>query len=226
MGEPISSPESNRSTNDVVLDTGATHHVFCDLSAFVSLSPVQKSIQTASGHHLNVTGIGSVVFRVFDFMGTNKSKVIKVDNVWHVPDCTKNLFSGTQLLTNGFGISSSQMGLSVTSSTGSVTATARPVGGLIVLFQHISIFQVQGFRGFCGCKSIPITSFQRSVLENGPGIQIDNTSSSTNVFRPHRHPMMASEAQTPYLIHTHQKSILIPKLEVSLGCWDTHNFRK
>ncbi|KAI0993753.1 hypothetical protein K3495_g14431 [Podosphaera aphanis] len=151
MGESISPLSSGESSNDVILDTGAIHHVFYNLSAFTSFSPIQKSIQTDSGNCIDVTGIGSVEFKVFDLMGRNNGKVIEIDDVWHVPNCTKNLLSGTQLVNNGFGISSSRMGLSVTSSTGSIIATARPVAGLFCFktSRHLPSMAPDNFIGFC-----------------------------------------------------------------------------
>ncbi|KAI0995141.1 hypothetical protein K3495_g13040 [Podosphaera aphanis] len=115
---------------DVVLDTGATNHIFHDKSRFLSISPCDKSVLNASGQSIPVSGIGKVQFRVFDFENENSSKVITMENVLFVPSCTKNLVSGIQLLSRGFGIRSMNGGLSILSGTGSIIATARPEGGL------------------------------------------------------------------------------------------------
>ncbi|KAI0995828.1 hypothetical protein K3495_g12351 [Podosphaera aphanis] len=91
---------------DVVLDTGATNHIFHDESRFLSISPCDKSVLNASGQSIPVSGIGKVQFRVFDFESENSSKVITMENVLFVPSCTKNLVSGIQLLSRGFRIRS------------------------------------------------------------------------------------------------------------------------
>ena len=50
------------SDSDIVLDTGATNHIFNDESLFTTLTPSNNSVQTASGVCIPVTGIGSVEF--------------------------------------------------------------------------------------------------------------------------------------------------------------------
>ncbi|KAF5192915.1 hypothetical protein FRX31_017498, partial [Thalictrum thalictroides] len=120
-----------KNDDDVVLDTGATNHIFHDESLFTTLSPSNNSVQTASGVCIPVTGIGSVNFRIFNYNNEFESKVIQVDNVWLVPSCSKNLVSGTQLLSKGFKIISTNSGLGVYSTAGELIATAKPKGGLL-----------------------------------------------------------------------------------------------
>ena len=115
---------------DVVLDTGATNHIFNDRSMFTSMVPCEKNIINASGQLVPVSGIGSAQFQIFDYVNKNSSKIITMENVWYVPSCTKNLVSGVQLFANGFIISSSNGGLSVVTKNGGIIATARPKGGL------------------------------------------------------------------------------------------------
>lgn len=91
---------------DIVLDTGATHHIFHDKSLFTSFSSTDKRVQTASGQLISVLGVGSIEFKVVNNFG-DKFKTICLDNVWYIPSCTKNLISGSQLFSAGFGIHSS-----------------------------------------------------------------------------------------------------------------------
>ena len=119
--------------DDVILDTGATNHVFHDSAKFYSMKKITKSIRTASGDLIPVTGVGCVRFKVFDYLTGEESKVISIEDVWCVPSCTKNLVSGTQLLKKGFKIQSSNGGLSVCYTAGQIIATARPKRVFFVL---------------------------------------------------------------------------------------------
>ncbi|KAF5183159.1 hypothetical protein FRX31_027254, partial [Thalictrum thalictroides] len=130
-----------RKSNDIVLDTGATNHIFHDKSMFTSIVPCKKSIVTASGDTIPVSGMGNVSFKVFNYVNGN-SKTIQMENVWHVPSCTKNLVSGIQLLSKGYGISSSDENLSVLSSCGEIIATARPRLGLFCFNTSLSSYPV------------------------------------------------------------------------------------
>lgn len=162
-GDNVFSRSGNIST-DVVLDTGATRHIFCDKAAFVTFRPTRKSIQTASGQNLTVSGIGSVEFRVLNFTKPKITKVVHFDNVWYVPECTKNLLSGTQLLAENFGISSNSKGLSITTSDGKVYATARPICGLFRFntsrFPYYST--PENFVGFCSDVNVVHTPIKNS----------------------------------------------------------------
>ena len=120
----------NLKNNDVVLDTGATNHIFHDRNLFCSLIPSNKSVTTASGDSISVSGIGRVRFEIFDYPTGKLSKWIEIENVWYVPSCTRNLVSGNQLLSKGLEIKSSDGSFVVLSSDGKVIATARPKGGL------------------------------------------------------------------------------------------------
>ena len=134
----ISEDKKNRS--DIVLDTGATHHIFCDKTLFVSISKTSKSISTASGEHISVSVIGSARFRVYNYLDKNESKMIEVEDAWYVPSCTKNLVSGLRLISKGFNIMSSNGGISVISRTGSVVATAKTKEGLFCFNTNSSIY--------------------------------------------------------------------------------------
>ncbi|KAI0992659.1 hypothetical protein K3495_g15526, partial [Podosphaera aphanis] len=114
--------EISTKNTDVILDTGATNHIFHDRSLFYSISPIRKSIYTASGLSIPVCGVGRVRFRVYDYYGKENSKVIEMENVWYVPSCTKNLVSGIQLVSKGFEICSLNGGLSVLSRSGKTIA--------------------------------------------------------------------------------------------------------
>ncbi|KAI0999207.1 hypothetical protein K3495_g8989 [Podosphaera aphanis] len=124
------SSTTTRSDDDIVLDTGATHHIFHDESLFTTMSPYQKSVRTASANIESVSGIGSVEFRIFDLQDPTRSKTIKIEDVWYLPNCTKNLVSGSQLVSRGLHIKSSSHGLGVYTAQGIIAATARPKDGL------------------------------------------------------------------------------------------------
>ena len=126
--------------SDIVLDTGATNHIFHDRTKFFSVAPCEKYIVSASGQRISVSGVGKVSFKVFDYKSPNLSKVITMENVWFVPSCTKNLVSGIQLLSKGYAISTVNGGLSVLSSNGNVIATARPKGGLFCFNTNPSLY--------------------------------------------------------------------------------------
>ncbi|KAI0994247.1 hypothetical protein K3495_g13935 [Podosphaera aphanis] len=127
VGSPVSSFAENN--QDIVLDTGACHHVFYDLSLFTSISPFSRKIQTATGNVDHVSGIGTVEFRVFDLTNKSKSKVIRFDNVWYLPSCTRNLISGSQLISDGFVFSTCQNGIKIFPKDGSILTTARSKAG-------------------------------------------------------------------------------------------------
>ena len=68
---------STLSSNDVILDTGATHHIFCDSSLFTSMVPVRKSIETASGRVEPVSWSGSVSFEIDYVSGVGGQETYK-----------------------------------------------------------------------------------------------------------------------------------------------------
>ncbi|KAI0999619.1 Retrovirus-related Pol polyprotein from transposon TNT 1-94 [Podosphaera aphanis] len=98
---------------------------------FHHISSTNKSISTASGQLIPVSGVGSVKFRVLIHGEGKASKIIEMENVWYVLTCTRNLVSGVQLLSKGFEIRSLNGGMSVLSSSGEVIATARLREGLL-----------------------------------------------------------------------------------------------
>lgn len=115
---------------DIVLDTGATNHIFHNKSLFHSMATTNKSVNIASGHSIPVSGVCNVRFEIYDYRSGRSRKTIEMNNVWYVPSCTRNLVSGVQLVSKGFNICSSNGGVSVLSPTGDVIATARLKGGL------------------------------------------------------------------------------------------------
>ena len=121
---------SSPKTADVILDTGATRHIFHDKSLFTSILPIKKSVQTASGHLATVSGIGQVNFIVYDMKRKDTYKTTRLEDVWYLPTCTKNLVSGSQIISRGYAIKTNEYGLGIYSSNESIIATARPVNGL------------------------------------------------------------------------------------------------
>lgn len=115
---------------DVIFDTGATRHIFHDKSLFTSISPIKKSVQSASGHFASVLGIGSVSFKVYELNGHNVSKTITLKDVWYLPSCTRNLVSGSQLISKGYQLKTNKYGIGIYSSENYSLATARQVNGL------------------------------------------------------------------------------------------------
>lgn len=56
--ESIIFSNSTQNTNDVILNTGATHHIFHEKSLFTSTSQITMSVQTVAGQLLPVVGVG------------------------------------------------------------------------------------------------------------------------------------------------------------------------
>lgn len=121
---------SGPNSEDVIFDTGATRHIFHDKSLFTSISPIKRSVQSASGHLSSVLGIGSVSFKVYELSGHNVSKTITLEDVWYLPSCTRNLVSGSQLITKGYHIKTNKYGIGIYSSNDIPLATARQINGL------------------------------------------------------------------------------------------------
>lgn len=156
---------------EIVLDTGATNHVFHDRSLFLTIASCNKHIVNASGQLIAVSGAGRVQFRVYDYLNNYSSKIITMEDVLYVPSCTKNLVSGIQLFNKGLKIETSNEGLSVLSSKGVVIATAKPKGGL-----------------FC-FNTIPYTVYNDSsskAPENGKILISPNQQKSTSELIHHR----------------------------------------
>lgn len=145
-------------SSDVVLDTGATNHIFNDRSFFTTISPSKKSIVTASGDSIPVFGVGNVQFKVFNYFN-QKSKLIKMENVWYVPSCTKNLVSGIQLLAKGYKISSLSGSLSILSDNGKIIATARPKSGLFC-------FNTYNYSSSIHAKCLPTENYSNVLSPN------------------------------------------------------------
>ena len=104
---------STLSSNDVILDTGATHHIFCDSSLFTSMVPVRKSIETASGRVEPVSWSGSVSFEIDYANNKHQTRTVRLSDVWYLPSCAKNLVSGSQLTPKGYKIKTNKYGLEV-----------------------------------------------------------------------------------------------------------------
>lgn len=121
---------SNPNSVDVIFDTGATRHIFRDKSLFTSISPIERSVQSASGHLSSVLGIGSISFKVSELSGHNVSKTITLEDVWYLPSCTRNLVSGSQIISKGYQIKTNKYGIGIYSLESLPLATARQVNGL------------------------------------------------------------------------------------------------
>ncbi|KAI1004980.1 hypothetical protein K3495_g3240 [Podosphaera aphanis] len=197
----LSSVERPRNL-DVILDTGATHHIFHDRTLFTSFYPVNKSVQTASGHIATVAAVGSVSFTVYNFQDSSRTKVIRIDDVWYLPSCTKNLVSGLQLLSKGLQIHSRQHGLSVLSSNGIVLATARLKNGLF---------------SFNTSPPEPAPDTPNSTTHKNPFPNMDSISSKSLAHNP---ALLSQEITntTTWLIHArlgHVGSHFLKNLDVS-----------
>ncbi|KHJ35971.1 hypothetical protein EV44_g3455 [Erysiphe necator] len=111
--------------SDLVFDTGTTNHTLNDQRLLVRIDPVEKLILKASGDSNPVSRVGNVEFKVFNYENEKLFKVIKMEDFWYVPKCTKNLVSGVWLLSKGYQIKSSNGGLSVMSGDSKIIATAK-----------------------------------------------------------------------------------------------------
>jgi hypothetical protein len=86
----VDNPNVQKLRNQIVFDSGATDHFFCDKRLFVGeIQEYSSSLECASGK-LSITGIGTVKFE------TSES-VISVQNVLYVPNLSVNLLSLTKL---------------------------------------------------------------------------------------------------------------------------------
>jgi hypothetical protein len=70
------------------LDSGATHHVFGDTSAFSSIRPTSGNVvRLAGGHSHEVTGIGNADVQL------TSGKIKSISSILYTPGITKNLLS-------------------------------------------------------------------------------------------------------------------------------------
>ncbi|KHJ30468.1 hypothetical protein EV44_g3279 [Erysiphe necator] len=120
----------NLKNNDFVFDIGATNYIFHVRNLFCSLITTSKSVTTASGDSISLSGIGRVRFEISDYPTGKLSKWIEIEKVLYIPSCRRNLVSGNQLLSKGLEIQSSNRSFVVLSSDGKVIATAGPKSGL------------------------------------------------------------------------------------------------
>ena len=92
----LSSPNSSGMFSSLwVLDSGASHHMSPDSSAFTSLSPASPvSVMTADGTPMPLAGVGSVL-----------APNISLSNVYHIPSLSLNLVSVSQLCNSGYLVS-------------------------------------------------------------------------------------------------------------------------
>ena len=90
----------------------------------------RKIIQTASGHSSTVSGIGTVEFHVTGYDGGNKYRTIRLDNVWYLPTCTRNLVSGSKPTRKGFQMRTNKVGMGICSPKNRLLANARMENGL------------------------------------------------------------------------------------------------
>lgn len=154
MEEHILTSNGSGKCNDVVLDTGATHHIFHDKSLFSSISPIDKRVQTASGQLLSVSGIGSVEISLGNYLDSSCSRILKLENVWYLPSCTKNLVSGSQILSAGYKMRSSNSGIGIFEAKGRLTATAHLRNGLF----HFNVISPAVFSSSRPPFSCPLSS--------------------------------------------------------------------
>ena len=80
--------ETPSSTPSWYLDSGATHHVFGDSSAFSFIRPTSGNlVRSAGGHSHEVTGIGNADVQL------TSGKIKSISSVLYTPGITKNLLS-------------------------------------------------------------------------------------------------------------------------------------
>ena len=109
-----------------VLDSGASHHMSPDSTAFTSLSSASPvSVMTADGTPMPLAGVGSVIVNN-----------ISLSDVYHIPSLSLNLVSVSQLCDSGYLVSFSSTSCQVQDSqTQKLIGTGRRQGGLYVLDQ-------------------------------------------------------------------------------------------
>jgi len=113
------SNKGSPSDNEVLLDSGATSHMFCDRGYFTKYrqSAPGETISVGDAHHVPVVGRGSVVFH--SKLPQNGYRTITLHNVLHVPVLAANLVSLGTIQQTGLGVRSYDQGLVITENTDS-----------------------------------------------------------------------------------------------------------
>jgi len=74
-------------SHQIIVDSGATHHMWCDVSAFTSYQPMKGCyVKLANTQRIPIHGSGSIRIRV-------QGRVLDVHDVYHIPDLTHSLYS-------------------------------------------------------------------------------------------------------------------------------------
>src|SRR6266542_4015333 len=78
------------------IDTGANVHIYADISMFSSYQATRtSSVLMGNGPHAFVHGVGTVDLKF------TSGKIVRLENVHHVPSINKNLVSGSLLYRDG-----------------------------------------------------------------------------------------------------------------------------
>ena len=98
----LTSP-STLDSHEVLLDSGATVHMVCDLEYFVDLEKLQSpmTVRGIFGDEKTINYTGSVIFR-----SSKTSHSLRLTNVCYCPDSSSNVFSLSQARKDGIWIKS------------------------------------------------------------------------------------------------------------------------
>ena len=74
----------------VIIDSGATYHMWTDPTAFISFVPAENSyVSLANNYKIPMKGIGSIQLNI-------NSYILQIHNVYYVPDLQYCLYSVKQ----------------------------------------------------------------------------------------------------------------------------------
>lgn len=111
-------------------------------------------------------------------------KTICLENVWYIPSCTKNLRSGSQVFSTGFGIHSSSSGPCITQGPDVIIATSYLKDGLFNLNFVSSSYLSSSISYLSSTKNTPSLSHDNIPFStsNSTLLTLDNCSDPVLLF--------------------------------------------
>ncbi len=152
--------ESQSGGAELLLDCGATSHMFCDRSYFTDLTPISEheSISVGDNRDVPVAGRGTVSFRS-QLPGGYRTIVLK--DALYIPNLAANLVSLGTLQRNGAVFESIENGVKVTLG-GDELFRASFVGISGTLY-HISTVQIQSVSAYVAAVSPSLRTWHRRM---------------------------------------------------------------
>jgi len=123
--------EKNQAMDAWIMDSGATSHMCHQKELFTKLDQSKKSsIYLANEHKLRVEGVGQINLTVKDSQGRTSTLVL--NKVLYIPNLSRNLISIGTLIQDGFAVSLTKDGGSLTTK-GKSLIPIKPIGKLYFL---------------------------------------------------------------------------------------------